>query len=198
MQGRWQAHVRRACWMVLLALKASRWFFVVLLSSVCVTTCAQEAPCCGLGSSGPVKTKAANRGPGWTGPAVAVGNGIAFLANKALQRRAAKGRPCSWRGGCRRRACRRLKRTRCRAARPARKSHDKMYTQSNGRFKAEGPGQDSADFFEASNEAAWYSQPSAETDHPAAERTQRWAWTAGKHQKKKNQGVVFDGGLGGG
>eukprot|EP00971_Amphidinium_carterae_P210218 4170879-Amphidinium_carterae.1 len=67
---------------------------------------AQEAPYCGLGSSGPVKTKANNRGPGWTGPAVAVGNSTAFQATKALQRRAAKGRPCSWRGGCRRRACR--------------------------------------------------------------------------------------------
>eukprot|EP00971_Amphidinium_carterae_P036613 719604-Amphidinium_carterae.1 len=87
-------------------MKASRWFLDVLLSSLGVTSRAQEAPCCGLGSSGPVMTKATNRGPGWAGPAVAVGNGNAFHATKALQRRAAKGRPCSWRGGCRRRACR--------------------------------------------------------------------------------------------
>eukprot|EP00971_Amphidinium_carterae_P260143 5161204-Amphidinium_carterae.1 len=59
-----------------------------------------------------------------------------------------------------------------------------MHTQSNGRSKAEGPGQDSADFHDASKEAAWYSQPSAETHHPTAERTQRWAWTAGKHRKQ--------------
>eukprot|EP00971_Amphidinium_carterae_P071346 1411115-Amphidinium_carterae.1 len=73
MQGRWQAHVRRACWMVILAVKASRWFFDVLLS-VCETTkttgrrawlagpafsyqCSwdfsQKEPYCGLGSSGP-------------------------------------------------------------------------------------------------------------------------------------------------
>eukprot|EP00971_Amphidinium_carterae_P252541 5013870-Amphidinium_carterae.1 len=50
------------------------------------------------------------RGPGCTGPEFAVDNGIAVQANKALQRRAAKGRPRSWRGGCRRRACRRLTR----------------------------------------------------------------------------------------
>eukprot|EP00971_Amphidinium_carterae_P267405 5304181-Amphidinium_carterae.1 len=38
---------------------------------------AQHA-CCGLGSSGPVQTDATNRGPGWTGPADAVGNGVAY------------------------------------------------------------------------------------------------------------------------
>eukprot|EP00971_Amphidinium_carterae_P163004 3231855-Amphidinium_carterae.1 len=115
---------------------------------------------------------ATNRGPGWTGLAVAVDNGIAFHANLASQRRAAKGRPCSWRGGCRRRTCRRLIRSRCRSASSYRKNHYKVETRSNGRFQAEGPGQDSADFLATSKEVAWYSQPSAETDHPTAERTQ--------------------------
>eukprot|EP00971_Amphidinium_carterae_P060759 1202501-Amphidinium_carterae.1 len=74
---------------------------------------AQKA-CCGLGSTGPVQADATNRGPGWTGPADAVGNGVVCCGiAKALQRRAAKGRSRSWRGGCRRRACRRQKRTRC-------------------------------------------------------------------------------------
>eukprot|EP00971_Amphidinium_carterae_P192461 3819124-Amphidinium_carterae.1 len=47
----------------------------------------QEAPGCGPGLAGPVMFKTPNRGPGWTGPG-------AFHTNEALQRRAAKGRPC--------------------------------------------------------------------------------------------------------
>eukprot|EP00971_Amphidinium_carterae_P292855 5814362-Amphidinium_carterae.1 len=118
---------------------------------------AQEAPGRGPGFAGPAKTKATSRGPGWTGPAVAVGNGNAFF--KALQRRAAKGRPCCWRGGCRRRACRRLTRTRCRSARSSRKSHDKVNTKSNGRFQTEGPGQDSVDFSGASKKRLGTASP---------------------------------------
>eukprot|EP00971_Amphidinium_carterae_P100333 1984310-Amphidinium_carterae.1 len=56
---------------------------------------AQEAPGCGPGFAGPEMIKATSRGPGWTGPVYAVGNGIAFQAEEALQRRAAKRRPCA-------------------------------------------------------------------------------------------------------
>eukprot|EP00971_Amphidinium_carterae_P133393 2642203-Amphidinium_carterae.1 len=55
--------------------------------------------------------------------------------------------------------------------------------KSNGGFQAEGPGQNSTDSPGTHKEAAWYSQPLAETNHPTAERTQRWAWTAGKHRR---------------
>eukprot|EP00971_Amphidinium_carterae_P035059 690022-Amphidinium_carterae.1 len=55
--------------------------------------------------------------------------------------------------------------------------------KSNGGFRVEGFSHNSVDFSCSCKEAAWYSQPSAETDHPTAERTQRWAWTAGQHRK---------------
>eukprot|EP00971_Amphidinium_carterae_P294535 5847929-Amphidinium_carterae.1 len=103
-------------------------------------------------------TKATNRGPGWTGPAHAAGTGIDFQAKEALQRRAAQGRPCSWRGGCRRRACRRLTvtltRARCRSDSSSRKRCYNVEKKSNGGFQAEGPGQNSADFSCTHKEAA--------------------------------------------
>eukprot|EP00971_Amphidinium_carterae_P308369 6128045-Amphidinium_carterae.1 len=118
-QGRWQSFAHQVWWVVVLFLQEAKQVANTFLLSLqegdttrrwawqagpaCYCYCngdhAQEAPGCGPGSAGPVMIEATCRGPGWTGPAFAVGNGIAFLANEALQRRAAKGRPCSWRGG---------------------------------------------------------------------------------------------------
>eukprot|EP00971_Amphidinium_carterae_P131371 2602116-Amphidinium_carterae.1 len=148
---------------------------------------AQEAPCCGLGSFGPAQIDASSCGLGWTSSAAAVGNGDAYCGiAKALQRRVAKRRPCSWRGGCRRRACRRLKMhptspgTQGRSAcLPQRSQVRAQQTRSNGRLAAHSQGQDTADFSGASKEAAWNSQPCADTDQRAVECTQRWAWNAG-------------------
>eukprot|EP00971_Amphidinium_carterae_P298908 5938494-Amphidinium_carterae.1 len=62
---------------------------------------------------------------------------------------------------------------------------------------AQGQGQYTADFSGASKEAACYSEPWAAGDQRAAERTQRWAWTAGNHYRRNPSGMdVHDGGLG--
>eukprot|EP00971_Amphidinium_carterae_P226577 4494073-Amphidinium_carterae.1 len=77
----------------LLLLKArkttSRWAWQAgpAYSCRCDGGLAQGATEDGPGYAGPLLFKATNRGPGWAGP-------FAFHANEALQRRAAKGRPC--------------------------------------------------------------------------------------------------------
>eukprot|EP00971_Amphidinium_carterae_P210270 4171877-Amphidinium_carterae.1 len=68
---------------------------------------------------------------------------------------------------------------------------DKTKTKSNGRLAVEGAGQNPADFSEACTEAAWYSQPSAVTDHHAAERTQKWAWTSGTRHCRNPKGLTL-------
>eukprot|EP00971_Amphidinium_carterae_P070642 1397169-Amphidinium_carterae.1 len=62
-------------------------------------------------------------------------------------------------------------------------------TRSNGRLAAQSQGQDTADFSRASKEAARYSQPCADTDQRAVERTQRWAWNAGNHYRRNPKGL---------